>query len=256
MRRQTTQPVVRYGSTHTRMDKAADHLRRQGRLPEPAPARLAPAGLGPHRPDRRLRLELRRCATLQRASPQPLSGEDSCVVPGPGCALNVILGTNLPMSPATTWPGNGASRLLERQPGSARNHRRPRRPDHRMPSPSRGHHCDARQSPIAMSSSHVPSSPIRSKQTVPGVGALGVGFRPLPQTTPGRGRPAARGSPRASCPAIGASICRKHCGGCAEVAYPGPSDPGIHRCADRNSSPAWRSSASRFRAGTLRPRSR
>ena len=40
--------------------------------PEPAQARLA-FGLGSHRPDRRLRLELRRRATHQRVAPQSLS---------------------------------------------------------------------------------------------------------------------------------------------------------------------------------------
>ena len=37
-------------------------------------------------------------------------------------------------------------------------------------------------------------------RSVPGVGGFGVGFRPLPRTTPGRGRPAARGreAPRSS----------------------------------------------------------
>ena len=64
---------------------------------EPAQARLA-VGLGSHRPDRRLRLELRRRATHHRATPQSLSDEDPRVDP-PRRMLNVILGTNLPMTP-------------------------------------------------------------------------------------------------------------------------------------------------------------
>ena len=53
---------------------------------EPAQTRLA-AGLEPHRPDRRLRLELRRRAAHQRAASQPLPGKDSCVVPTQVAAL-------------------------------------------------------------------------------------------------------------------------------------------------------------------------
>ena len=64
------------------MDKATEHLRRQGRLPEPSLLRhVSPLGLGAHRPDRRLRLELRRRATHQRAASQSLSDEDPRVDP-------------------------------------------------------------------------------------------------------------------------------------------------------------------------------
>ena len=50
------------------------------------------------KPKERLRLELRRRAAHQRAAPQPLSDEDPRVDPHRRM-LNVILGTNLPMTP-------------------------------------------------------------------------------------------------------------------------------------------------------------
>ena len=56
------------------------------------------------KPKERLRLELRRRATHQRAAPQSLSDEDPRVDPHRRM-LNVILGTNLPMTPTR---GNAA----------------------------------------------------------------------------------------------------------------------------------------------------
>ena len=58
------------------IEKAANHLRREptAAQPDPAPARLA-VGMGAHRVDRRLRLELRGRAALQRPSVEPLYRE-------------------------------------------------------------------------------------------------------------------------------------------------------------------------------------
>ena len=82
--------------------------------PELAQACLA-AGLGPHRPDGRLRLELRRRRAHQRASPQPLSGEDSRPAPGRTCFLTgrVAAGSCPPAAPADPGVPDSGTRLLE-----------------------------------------------------------------------------------------------------------------------------------------------
>ena len=66
--------------------------------PEPASARLA-VGMGAHRVDRRLRLELRGCGAHQRPSVEPLSHETPRIALDAESALRVILRTNLAMTP-------------------------------------------------------------------------------------------------------------------------------------------------------------
>ena len=89
--------IVYWNTTY--MDKTTDHLRRWDRLAEPSLLRhVSPLG-SVHIVLTGVRLELRRRATHQRAPPQPLSGDDSRVVPGSDCALNAMLRTNFPMTP-------------------------------------------------------------------------------------------------------------------------------------------------------------